>query len=104
MGCRGSDLIELARYLLRSSPGSAMGFYVYANTILQYSITEKRDEAQTRILSIAIKELIKKSCWPQRIAGPLPATQYRQFSSSLWQSHMDVSFMQVHKATLCPRS
>ena len=32
-----SSLINLARYLLRSRSGSLMGFYVYANTVHQYS-------------------------------------------------------------------
>jgi site-specific recombinase XerD len=32
------SLIELARYLLRSRSGSLMGFYVYANTVHQYSV------------------------------------------------------------------
>jgi site-specific recombinase XerD len=31
------SLIELARYLLRSRSGSLMGFYVYTNTVHQYS-------------------------------------------------------------------
>ena len=34
---QNESIINLARYLLRSNSGSLMGFYVYANTVHQYS-------------------------------------------------------------------